>query len=421
MNALPRLLRGVRSDATLTLDEHLSLHGALPATGRDAGARILDAVEESGLRGRGGGHVSTALKLRAVASRRRRAVVVANGAESEPASRKDAVLLTHAPHLVIDGAVAAATAVHADEVVLYVKPSAVRSWQAVTRALAERRGADNGGVTLRLAAAGDGYVTGQETAVIAALNDRPPLPSTVPPRPFERGVRNRPTLVCNVETLAHVALIARHGAEWFRSAGSASQPGTALVTLGGAVERTGVYEIPFGSRLADLLHRAGGTTEAPQALLVGGYGGTWLDARHLGDLTLSAEHPLLAAGSIGAGVLWVLGERSCGVWESARILGYLAEQSAGQCGPCLYGLRAIAGMFDELATGSAGPKDRARLARWGAEVTDRGACRHPDGAARLLATALTVFEHEIDRHAAGRCAAAHPPAMPVPAADREAA
>jgi NADH:ubiquinone oxidoreductase subunit F (NADH-binding) len=109
------------------------------------------------------------------------------------------------------------------------------------------------------------------------------------------------------------------------------------------------------------------------------------------------------------------------VWESARILGYLADESAGQCGPCLYGLRAIAGTFDGLATGSAGPKDRARLARWGADVTGRGACRHPDGAARLLASALKVFEHEIDRHAGGRCAATHAPSMPLPAAYREAA
>jgi NADH:ubiquinone oxidoreductase subunit F (NADH-binding) len=139
------------------------------------------------------------------------------------------------------------------------------------------------------------------------------------------------------------------------------------------------------------------------------------------DLALSEGDPLLAAGSVGAGVLWVLGEGSCGVAESARILGYLAGETAGQCGPCLFGLRAIADTFEGLARGTATSGDRARLARWGAEVTGRGACRHPDGAARFLATALEVFESEIDQHAAGRCAAVHAPSMPLPTSYREAA
>jgi NADH:ubiquinone oxidoreductase subunit F (NADH-binding) len=417
---LPRLLRGIEGGRALSLAQHLRVHGALEASGRDAGARLLDAIEDSGLRGRGGAHVSTALKLRAVAGRRRRAVVVANGSESEPASRKDAVLLAHTPHLVIDGAMVAATAVGADEVVLYVKRSDPRVWSAVQRAVDERRGSGERGPALRVVAAPSSYVSGQETAAIAHLNGRPALPTTVPPRPFERGVGNRPTLVSNVETLAHMALIARHGADWFRALGSPTQPGSVLVTLGGAVARPGVYEIAFASRMADLLGAAGDVSEPPQALLVGGYGGAWLDSQHMQDLTLSEGDPLLAAGSIGAGVLWVLGEGSCGVWESARVLDYLAGQSAGQCGSCVHGLRAIADSFDLVARG-AREDQRARLTRWGTDVTGRGACRHPDGAARLLASALEVFAREVDRHRAGRCSAVHAPSMPLAAAAREAA
>ena len=419
-SGLPRLLRGIEDGSTLSLAQHLHVHGALETSGRDAGARLLDAIEDSGLRGRGGAHVASALKLRAVAGRRRRAVVVANGSESEPASRKDAVLLAHAPHLVIDGALVAATAVGAHEVVLYVKRSDPRVWAAVLRAVDERRATGARGPTLRVVAAPSGYVSGQETAAIAHLNGKPALPATVPPRPFERGVGNRPTVVSNVETLAHMALIARHGADWFRAVGSPTQPGSALVTLGGAVARPGVYEIAFASRMADLLRAAGGVSERPQALLVGGYGGAWIDAEHLQNLTLSEGDPLLAAGSLGAGVLWVLGEGSCGVWESARVLDYLAEQSAGQCGPCRYGLRAIADSFDLVARG-AREDQRARLRRWGADVTARGACRHPDGAARLLASALEVFAREIDGHRAGRCAGVHAPSMPLETAARAAA
>jgi NADH:ubiquinone oxidoreductase subunit F (NADH-binding) len=419
--ALPRLLRGIEDGGTLTLAQHMRVHGPLELAGRHAGAQLLDAVQDSGLRGRGGANVSTALKLRAVAGRRGRAVVVANGSESEPASRKDAVLLTHTPHLVIDGALVAATAVGADEVVLYVKRSDPRVCAAVQRAVDERRAAGAPGAVLRLVAAPRSYVSGQETAAIAHLNGRPALPTTVPPRPFERGVGRRPTLVSNVETLAHLALIARHGADWFRALGSASQPGSVLVTLGGAVARPGVYEIAFGSRMADLLRAAGGVRERSQALLVGGYGGAWLDARHMENLVLSEGDPLLAAGSIGAGVLWVLGERSCGVWESARVLEYLAGESAGQCGPCLYGLRAIADSFDLVARGTTRDGELARLRRWGADVTGRGACRHPDGAARFLASALEVFAREVDGHATGRCAAVHAPSLPLTSSERAAA
>jgi NADH:ubiquinone oxidoreductase subunit F (NADH-binding) len=411
--SLPRLLRGIERGGALTLPQHLRVHGDLPAFGRGDRERLLDAIERSGLRGRGGGHVPTALKLRAVAGRRRRAIVVANGAESEPASRKDAALLARSPHLVIDGAIAAAAAVGADEIVVYVKRSHAAAWHATSHAIAERRDGRRPGLTL--AAAATRYISGQETSVVSHLDGGPGLPTTVPPRPFERGLRNRPTLICNVETLAHIALIARHGPDWFRALGSRSQPGTALVTLGGAVGQPGVYEIAFGSRLAELLWQAEGATERPQALLVGGYGGTWLDGRCIDELTLGEDDPLLAGGSIGAGVLWVLGEHSCGVFETARILDYLAAQSAGQCGPCLHGLRAIADSFDRVARGGEARGDRARLRRWATEVRGRGACGHPDGAVRFLATALEVFAAELDSHQGGRCTATHGPGMPLPA------
>ena len=347
-------------------------------------------------------------------------MVVANGSESEPASRKDAVLLTHTPHLVIDGAMVAATAVGADEAVLLRQALRPAVWAAV---LARRRRAPRAG------AARAGPAARRRAATATSAARRPPrsrtstagrrCPTTVPPRPFQRGVGNRPTLVSNVETLAHMALIARHGADWFRRRVADAARERAR-DAGRRRRRPGVYEIAFASRMADLLRAAGGVSERPQALLVGGYGGAWLDAQHMQDLTLSEGDPLLAAGSIGAGVLWVLGEGSCGVWESARVLDYLAEQSAGQCGPCLYGLRAIADSFDLVARG-ARQDQRDRLDALGRRRHGRGACRHPDGAARFLGSALQVFAREIDGHRAGRCAAVHAPSMPLPTAAREAA
>ena len=253
-SGLPRLLRGIEGGGDADPRPARARPRPPGESGRDAGARLLDAIEDSGLRGRGGAHVSTALKLRAVAGRRRRAVVVANGSESEPASRKDAVLLTHAPHLVIDGAMVAAAAVGADEVVLYVKRSDPR---VVGRGAARRRRAPRGrcraGRRLRLVAAPDRYVSGQETAAHRAHQRQAGAADERPAAAVRARRRRRPTLVSNVETLAHMALIARHGADWFRALGSPTQPGSVLVTLGGAVARPGVYEIAFGSPLADLL------------------------------------------------------------------------------------------------------------------------------------------------------------------------
>jgi NADH:ubiquinone oxidoreductase subunit F (NADH-binding) len=408
----PRLLLHARGLAPMSLADHLDVHGPLPPPGRGADAALLDTIEASGLRGRGGAHVSTALKLRAVAGRRA-PVIVANGSESEPASRKDGVLLGSVPHLVLDGLVCAARATGARDAIVYVKHSDTRAARCLTTAIREHTAADD--VTITLAEGPATYVAGQETAVIASLNGKPALPSTVPPRPFERGVGRRPTVVCNVETLAHVALIARHGADWFRSVGSPAQPGTALVTVSGAVAAPGVYEPAFGARFLDVVAAAGGLTEPAQALLVGGYGGAWLKREELDVLTLHEGDPLLEAGSVGAGVLAVLGESACGLRESAHVLRYLADQSAGQCGPCLFGLRSISDAFDLLVAGRGGTGVVRRLERWAGDVTGRGACRHPDGAARFLRSALRVFADELREHEAGRCNATTEHWLSVPA------
>ena len=164
----------------------------------------------------------------------------------------------------------------------------------------------------------------------------------MPPRPYERGYRGRPTLIQNPETLAQIALVARYGDSWYRELGTDADPGSALVTISGAVAAPGVYELAFGTAMTDLLGAAGGSTEPLQALLVGGY------LRYLGGLLRAlrlrlAREDLRSVGcSLGSGVLIALGESSCGLHESARVIDYLAAQSAGQCGPCVFGLRAIA-------------------------------------------------------------------------------
>jgi NADH:ubiquinone oxidoreductase subunit F (NADH-binding) len=438
---LPRLLAGIPACGALSLSEHLALHGEIPtAYGRGRRKRrgvsaLIDEVERAGLLGRGGAQFPTAAKLRAVAAASRsprggRPVVVVNGAEGEPASSKDRTLLRSLPHLVLDGAQLAATAVGAREIVLGVcragsqplAPTAHDAFDATARAIAERQSARYCGPLggreppFQLHPTPNRYVAGQESALVRHLSGKPALPSFAPPRPFERGVRGRPTLVCNVETLAHLALIARYGANWFRELGTPEQPGSALITLSGAVAHPGVYEIEYGSPLPALLDAAGGTTAQLRAALLGGYCGTWIDAGELDGIALCDRRLTPHRATLGAGVLVLLCTDACPVAELARLTRWLAAQSARQCGPCVHGLDAVASVFEQLLRGSSQPEAQRRLRHLAGLVNRRGACSHPDGAARLVCSALEVFAEELADHARhGPCAAcARPSELPRP-------
>ncbi|HVM64694.1 MAG TPA: NADH-ubiquinone oxidoreductase-F iron-sulfur binding region domain-containing protein [Acidimicrobiales bacterium] len=387
------------------LRAHHAAFGLLPAH-----VDLIAAAERAGLRGRGGAAFPTSVKLAAVA-RRRRAIVVANGTEGEPLSAKDKTLMVTAPHLVLDGVVLAARAVGARDAVVCVERAAGRVVATLERALSER-GDD---ISITVAATPSRYVTGEESALVHWLNGGDAKPTTVPPRPFERGVGGRPTLVQNVETLAHLALIARFGPSWYRSIGTAEDPGTALVTVGGGVGRPGVYEVEQGSGLAATL-RAAGLPDGPvPPVLVGGYFGTWLPPSAVSSAALGATALHATGASFGSGVLWALPADACGLAETARVAHWFADQSAGQCGPCVNGLPAIADTLDALVAGRSTRAVLEHLGRYAALVTGRGACHHPDGAARLVTSAVQVFGDEIERHASrGPCPASAHAALPTP-------
>jgi NADH:ubiquinone oxidoreductase subunit F (NADH-binding) len=255
------------------------------------------------------------------------------------------------------------------------------------------------------------YLAGEESALIRYLDGGPLRPTLTPPHPAERGLRRRPTLVQNPETLAHVALIARHGPEWFREVGTRAQPGSALVTVSGAVRRPGVREIECGAPLGSVL---GGAVEPLRAVLVGGCHGVWIPAEAIERSRLE---------EIGAGVIVALGRSACPVQELARAARYLAGESAGQCGPCRNGLPALAMLVTAMAAGRA-PRDAARrLERWCDDLRGRGACHLPDGAVGLLESGLRLFAAEFAEHEReGPCAACHrAPTLRLASAARSAA
>jgi NADH:ubiquinone oxidoreductase subunit F (NADH-binding) len=314
---------------------------------------------------------------------------------------KDRLLISCLPHLVLDGAVAAAVAVGAREVIVKLGPRGREAREAVQDAVAER----SDKVPISVVVGPGGYVSGEESAVMNFLNTRTAVPTFVPPRPFERGYRNRPTLIQNPETLAQLALIARFGAAWFREVGTEADPGTVLTTVSGAVAHPGVYELAFGTPVPDLLDAAGGPTEPIQAMLIGGYFGTWATWREAAWLQLSRASLRESGHALGAGVLIALGSSACGLHESARLVRYLAGESAGQCGPCVHGLAAIAESFSMLVDDVGAADERQRLLRWAGQLKDRGACHHPNGVVRLVRSSLQTFGEELARHPGRRCTA----------------
>ena len=404
-SGLPRLLPlvpGVPED----LRTHLARYGRLPYRGGPG--LLISGVEEAGLTGRGGAAFPVSRKLALVARARGRKVIVANGAESEPASRKDALLLRAAPNLVLDGLQLAAEAIGAGEAHLYLHPGVSPE---IVRALHQRSAAGLDRVDVTITQAPPRFLAGQESALVNRLGGGPAVPTFVPPRVSERGLGGAPTLVQNVETLAHLALIARYGPRWFRALGTAQEPGTMLTTVI-TTDNTQVIEAEIGTALRTLIPQ-----EDAHAVLIGGFHGAWLPIDTIGTLTLDNASLKTHGAALGAGVIAALPVDRCGLAEAARVVRYLAAESAGQCGPCLNGLPRMAAALAELAGRGHRRQVRADLERWAGLVTDRGACNHPDGTVRFVRSTLTVFEHELSLHARGHCSATnHAPFLPLPAA-----
>ena len=388
--ALPRLLAGLSYNGPAGPAEHYRQYGPLPAIGR----RLIDVVDAAGLTGRGGAGFPTGRKMRIVAGGRSSKVVVANGCEGEPASSKDRLLLTMLPHLVLDGLAAAAMAVGARDAYLCLHEHEASLLDSLKAAVADR----DDPVRIQVTGVPGRYVASEQSALVQYLNGGAAKPTFSPPRPQERGVRGLPTLVSNVETLAHLALIARYGDRWFRSAGLPAAPGSMLVTTSGAVCRPGVYEIELGTPVGEVIARAGGPAERPAALLIGGYFGAWLPADVAWPVPMTHAALKAAGGVLGAGMVITLPASSCLLAETARVVRYLADEGAGQCGPCVFGLPALADALADLAYHGGRGQSLGHLAKLLPLVERRGACKHPDGVTQLIRSALRAGAWDARQH-----------------------
>lgn len=372
-----------------------SAHEAAYGARRDDWTReaLLTELEASGLAGRGGAGFPAWRKLSSISERR--PVVIANGAEGEPVSRKDAALLRRAPHLVLDGLLDAGRALGASQLFVYAPADSLAS---VADAVAERRDARR----VRLVEAPRTFISGEATAVVSALEGGPALPRDTTVRLSSSGYRGQPTLLHNIETLAQLALVARYGAAWFRSTGTREDPGTRLVSLAGDVPADAVLEVPGGATVREILQAGGVDAASTAAVLVGGFHGAWVPTGGF-DRPMTAAGLARYGGRPGAGVLLAVAKGRCGLAAAAPIARYLADSSAQQCGPCMFGLPAMAAVLERIAAGERTPWLASEAERLAGLVTGRGACRHPDGAAGFVRSTLSVFHDEVHAHLGGAC------------------
>ena len=384
----PALLAGIADGPSLAA--HRARLGRAPRPGAHELVSLARAVD---LRGRGGAGFPSAIKL--AAASRRKALVVVNASEGEPASRKDVALMALAPHVVLDGATAVAHARGTSEVHVVV-PSGLPSIRAgIEKALRERVAAGER-LRWRLHDAAPRFVAGQAQAVLQLLAGRENLPVTAWQPEAVSGHRGRPTLLSNAETFAQLGHLAQVGADGYAAFGTAQEPGTTLLTLRGDGWDPEVREVAFGTPLSEVLTPA----EMGQPLLLGGYHGTWLKPAQLRGLNVSRTGIAAAGATLGAGVMLPLAEGWCPLVRTEAVVDYLAGQSAGRCGPCFNGLPALAEALRDVVH-RGGPV--GRVEELCGLVVRRGACAHPDGTARLVASMLTRFPEEVDSHALGEC------------------
>ena len=367
----------------------------------------IATIASSGLRGRGGAGFPTGEKWRAAAAAPgTRRYVVANGYGADPSSTTDRTLLERNPYGVLEGAVIAAAAIGADEVVVAVRAEATDAIRALETARdrmteADLAGADVLGsgraVEITIRPVQGAYMLGEETVLLKALEGKRGQPEQRPPQPATRGLFGQPTVVQNVQTLAAVPWILVNGAEAFAAVGSKASPGTILVSIrapGGA----GIAEVPIGTPLRDILGLVGkDATKNLKALVVGGPSGGILPAE-LADTAFEFEALRAVGAHVGSGSIIAADQRAC-VVDLARLLTrFCADEACGKTIPCRIGLRRVSEIGDRIATGLPKPTDVQLLADLSSDIVGSALCDHERLATLPFASGMRYFRSELDEH-----------------------
>lgn len=370
---------------------------------------IISALQAADLRGMGGAGFPTWRKWQAAASMDDgvEKYVVCNGNEDEPGTFKDRYLLRWTPHQVIEGTMIAAVALKANRIVLYINPhqtdgiaemrQAATQWQG-TDFLADVEKAVGRPISLNVVASSGRYIGGEETAIVSWLDGGFPFPRRKPPFPFEKGVGGHPTLINNTETLANVPHILKNGADWYKSLGIGEAAGTKLFSLSGDVLDPGLYELPMGTSLQNLVFKYGGGMldgRAFKAVFTGGPSNTLLTASDL-DAALDFDSVRTRQSRLGTGAMIVISEGTSIVRKVAEYIEFFANSSCGQCPSCKCGTFQMARLLERIATGRGTQGDRRALNHLCAILPGTGRCALIDGAVTVVKSALNTFPQEYE-------------------------
>lgn len=410
---------------------------ALDAARRSEPVAVIEVVEASGLRGRGGAGFPTGTKWRTVAGMggAEPVTVVVNAAEGEPGTLKDRTLIRRNPYRVLEGALVAAHAVAADRVVVGTKASSVRERERLADSVAELEAAGwLQGISVEVAAGSDRYLLGEETALLESLAGRPPFPRIAPP--YRHGVEEvgadvtsaagtamadatgattaPATLVNNVETLANVPAIVLDGPEEFRSVGTPESPGTIVCTVSGRTERAGVGEFELGTPLREVIGVLGGEPLGSQIVAVlSGTANPILRARHLGA-PLSWEGLAAVGGGLGSAGFIVIDDDVDIVAVAHGVSRFLAVESCGQCTPCKSDGLAIVDVLDRVRTSTPADTDLELLPALTGHVADGARCYLATQHQLVVESLLAMFPDAVAMHAERQALAAEPfPIVPL--------
>ncbi|NLP02310.1 MAG: 4Fe-4S binding protein [Fibrobacter sp.] len=397
---------------------------------------ICKIIKESGLRGRGGGGFLTGVKWElALAQKNPKKYIICNGDEGDPGAFMDRSVMEGNPHAVIEGMMIAARAIGADEGVVYVRaeyPLAVKRMRHAVSVATEKgilgKNALGSGqsFTITIMEGAGAFVCGEETALMSSVMGRRGMPTPKPPFPAEKGLRGKPTVINNVETLATVPRIILNGPEKYKEMGTAGSAGTKTFALTGHVANTGLIEVPFGTTLREIVFNIGGgvcgtdgtvDNSRLKVVQIGGPSGGTLTREHL-DLPLDFDSLKRIGAMVGSGGLVVMNTDTCVVKNVAKyFMQFTQRESCGKCLPCREGTRQILALLDEIVQGRGTLQTITDLEELADAVRKAALCGLGKTAPNPVLSTLRYFRDEYEAHVvdkrcpAGQCEALTPPSI----------
>lgn len=371
---------------------------------------VLETIKDAGLRGLGGSGFPAHVKWKFLVDKETDGdkYLICNGNEDEPGTFKDRVLLEETPHQVIEGALIAAVATGINKVIFYINPELEAAHKAMGEAIAQWNATEiyqevdkylKGKLELRIHRTSGHYIGGEETAAIESVEGKFPFPRGKPPYPAETGVFGCPTLINNMETLSNVSHIIRNGGQWFKDLGIGEATGTKIYSLSGDVLNPGVYELPMGVSLEELIFTYGGGMlqgKEFKAVFTGGPSNTILTKKDL-DVHLDFESVKERRSALGTGAMIVISEGTGVVKRVAEYVNFFAHSSCGQCPPCKSGTYYISMLLDKIDTGRGRQSDLDALVNLSEILPGGGRCHLLDGAVKVLDSSLYHFRDEYEK------------------------